>query len=50
MKKKWLLPIFASFVITTGIGANNTEAATISDLTNTAKDYIGAPYKLVVQI
>lgn len=45
MKKKWLLPIFASFVITTGIGANNTEAATISDLTNTAKDYIGAPYK-----
>lgn len=32
-------------MIFTGVGANNTEAATVSDLTNTAKDYIGAPYK-----
>ncbi|KGR75017.1 MULTISPECIES: C40 family peptidase [Ureibacillus] len=45
MRKRWLLPIFASFMIITGIGANDAEAATISDITNTAKDYIGAPYK-----
>lgn len=46
MKKKWLLPIFASFMIFTGVGANNTEAAEVSDLTTTAKNYLGAPYKL----
>ncbi|BDH61497.1 hypothetical protein MTP04_16270 [Lysinibacillus sp. PLM2] len=45
MRKRWLLPIFASFMIITGIGANDAEAATVSELTNTAKDYIGAPYK-----
>ncbi|RUL49024.1 C40 family peptidase [Lysinibacillus antri] len=45
MKKRWLLPVFASFMIFTGVGANNAEAATVADLTNTAKDYIGAPYK-----
>ncbi|MER2170976.1 MAG: C40 family peptidase [Psychrobacillus psychrodurans] len=45
MKKKWLLPIFASFMIFTSVGANNTEAA-VSDLTTTAKNYLGAPYKL----
>lgn len=45
MKKRWLLPIFASFMILTGIGANDAEAATVTELTNTAKDYIGAPYR-----
>ena len=45
MKKKWLLPVFASFVIFTGVGVNDAEAATISELTNTAKSYIGTPYK-----
>ncbi|SOC21904.1 cell wall-associated NlpC family hydrolase [Ureibacillus xyleni] len=45
MKKRWLLPVFASFMLFTGVGANNAEAATVADLTNTAKDYIGAPYK-----
>ncbi|KGR89715.1 peptidase [Ureibacillus massiliensis 4400831 = CIP 108448 = CCUG 49529] len=44
MKKRLLLPIFASFMIFTGVGANDVYAATVSDLTNTAKDYIGAPY------
>lgn len=46
MKKRWLLPIFASFVIATGIGANNVaEAATVEELKQTATQYIGAPYK-----
>lgn len=45
MKKKWLLPVFASFMIFTGIGVNDAEAATITELTNTAKSYIGTPYK-----
>lgn len=45
MKKRLLLPIFASFMILTGIGANDAEAATATELTNTAKDYIGAPYR-----
>ncbi|MFY3791581.1 NlpC/P60 family protein [Ureibacillus sp. MALMAid1270] len=45
MKKKWFLPIFASFMIFSGHGANQAEAASASDLTNTALSYIGAPYK-----
>lgn len=45
MKKRWLLPIFASFIIFTGIGVNDAEAATSTELTNTAKQYIGTPYK-----
>lgn len=45
MKKKWLLPIFASFVLVSGIGANNTaEAATVDELKTTATQYLGAPY------
>ena len=42
--KKWLLPIFASFMILSGAGADKAEAATQSQLTNTAYKYIGVPY------
>ena len=42
--KKWLLPVFASFMIFSGIGADNVEAATQSQLTTTAYKYIGVPY------
>lgn len=45
LKKKWLLPIFASFMFFTGMGIHDVKAATIADITNTAKAYIGAPYK-----
>jgi len=45
MKKRWLLPIFASFMIFSGLGINDAEAASASNLTNTALSYIGAPYK-----
>ncbi|WCH49873.1 C40 family peptidase [Lysinibacillus sp. OF-1] len=45
MKKKWLLPIFASFMFFTGIGVHEAKAATIADITNTAKAYIGVPYQ-----
>ena len=45
VNKKWLLPIFASFMIFTGVGVHNAEAATTTELTNTAKEYIGIPYK-----
>ncbi|SOB90850.1 cell wall-associated NlpC family hydrolase [Ureibacillus xyleni] len=45
MKKRLLLPIFASFMLFTGIGANETEAATYSDIKDTATQYIGTPYK-----
>lgn len=42
--KKWLLPVFASFMILSGVGAEKAEAATQSQLTNTAYKYIGVPY------
>ncbi|WP_036216257.1 C40 family peptidase [Lysinibacillus sphaericus] len=45
MKKKILLPIFASFMFFTGIGIHDAQAATYTDITNTAKAYIGTPYK-----
>ncbi|MFC5559777.1 NlpC/P60 family protein [Ureibacillus thermophilus] len=45
MKKKWLLSIFASFMLVSGIGINAAEAATAEELTSTAKQYLGAPYK-----
>ncbi|MFB7155686.1 NlpC/P60 family protein [Lysinibacillus sp. NPDC056232] len=45
MKKKWLLPIFASFMFFTGMGVHEAKAATIADITNTAKAYIGVPYQ-----
>ena len=46
MKKKILLPIFAAFMIFTGIGtgSNTAQAASVSDLTATASKYIGVPY------
>ena len=42
--KKWLLPIFASFMILSGAGTDTAEAATQTQLTNTAYKYIGVPY------
>lgn len=46
MKKKILLPIFAAFMIFSGVGAgsNTAEAASVSELTATASKYIGVPY------
>ncbi|MEK4530574.1 C40 family peptidase [Solibacillus sp. FSL K6-1554] len=47
MKKKILLPIFATFMIFSGVGmgSNNTaQAASVSELTATASKYIGVPY------
>ncbi|MDD1504812.1 NlpC/P60 family protein [Lysinibacillus sp. CNPSo 3705] len=45
MKKRWLLPIFASFMFFTGVGVHDAKAATLADLTSTAKAYIGVPYQ-----
>lgn len=45
MKKKWLLPIFAYFMVLSALPANNVEAATPSEVISTAKQYIGVPYK-----
>lgn len=47
LKKKWLLPVFASFMIFSGLGVNvnEIEAASASDLKETALSYLGAPYK-----
>lgn len=42
--KKLLLPIFASFMIVSGIGAQSIEAASQSQITETAYKYIGVPY------
>ena len=43
--KKFLLPIFASFMIVSGIGSTTTaEAATPTQLTQAAYKYIGVPY------
>jgi len=44
MKKKWLLPIFASFMLFSTIQIDNAEAATPSDVTETASKYLGIPY------
>ncbi len=45
MKKRWLLPIFASFMIFSTVHTNDAEAATYSELKSTATQYIGTPYK-----
>ncbi|HWK23746.1 MAG TPA: NlpC/P60 family protein [Ureibacillus sp.] len=45
MKKKWLLPIFASFMVLSSIPAMNVDAASPSDVLSTAKKYIDVPYK-----
>lgn len=43
--KKFLLPIFASFMIVSGIGSTTTaDAATPTQITQTAYKYIGVPY------
>lgn len=44
MKKKWLLPIFASFMFFTATPIDNAEAATASELSATATKYLGTPY------
>ena len=44
MKKKWLLPIFASFMLFTATPIDNAEAASTSELTDTATKYLGVPY------
>lgn len=45
MKKKWLIPVFASFMLFTGVyNTDQAEAATNSELTSTAYKYIGVPY------
>lgn len=47
MKKKWLLPIFAAFMLFAGTDSNTVEAAstTPKELTTTAYQYLGVPYK-----
>lgn len=42
--KKFLLPVFASFMIFSGIGATSAEAATTAQLTTEASKYIGVKY------
>lgn len=44
MKKKWLLPVFASFMLFTTTQIDKAEAATTSDVTDTASKYLGVPY------
>ncbi len=43
VKKKWLIPVFASFMIFTS-PLIDAEAATSQELVSTAKQYIGVPY------
>lgn len=42
--KKLLLSVFAAFAITAGASAVSTDAATTTQLAQTAKQYIGIPY------
>lgn len=44
MKKRWLLPVFAAFMIFASPVTNEAEAATYNELTTTASQYIGTPY------
>lgn len=44
MKKRWLLPVFASLMILASPFTNDAEAATNKELTTTAYKYIGVPY------
>lgn len=45
MKKKWLLPIFASFMLFSTTHIDSAEAATKTEVTDTASKYLGIPYK-----
>lgn len=45
MNKKWLLPIFASFMLFSTTHIDSAEAATKSEVTETASKYLGTPYK-----
>lgn len=42
-EKKWLIPVFASFMIFTS-PLIDAEGATPQELVSTAKQYIGVPY------
>lgn len=44
MKKRWLLPVFATFMLFAGPYTIDAEAATKDELTTTAYKYIGVPY------
>ncbi len=44
MKKRWLLPVFASLMLLASPFTNDAEAATNKELTTTAYKYIGVPY------
>ncbi|MBG9454791.1 peptidase [Lysinibacillus sphaericus] len=45
MNKKWLLPIFASFMLFSTSHIDSAEAATKTEVTDTASKYLGIPYK-----
>ncbi|MFB7157025.1 NlpC/P60 family protein [Lysinibacillus sp. NPDC056232] len=45
MNKKWLLPIFASFMLFSTTHIDSAEAATKTEVTDTASKYLGIPYK-----
>ncbi|WP_404427527.1 NlpC/P60 family protein [Ureibacillus chungkukjangi] len=45
MKKRMLLPIFATFMLLAAPIAQNVEAATPNEVTATASKYIGTPYR-----
>ncbi|MFJ7734119.1 NlpC/P60 family protein [Lysinibacillus sp. NPDC097231] len=45
MNKKWLLPIFASFMLFSTTQIDTAEAATKSEVTEAASKYVGTPYK-----
>lgn len=44
MKKRWLLPVFAAFMIFASPVTNEAEAASYNELKTTASKYIGTPY------
>lgn len=44
MKKKWLLPIFASFMLFSTVQIDKAEAAAAHEVTETASKYLGIPY------
>ncbi|TSI07354.1 C40 family peptidase [Lysinibacillus sp. BW-2-10] len=45
MKKRWLLPVFATFMLLSGVYTNDAQAASPEELSTTAHKYIGIPYQ-----
>lgn len=46
VQKKWLIPVFASFMLFSGLGVNSADAAASeTELVSTAKQYLKAPYR-----